>query len=184
MQWTMKPIRGGEFFRNPPTALQPLWSRLAELGIAPVESESNVEDSDLVEEIRLIAARYLGKLNGSGKSSPGYSVSEHQSGRFTESGDDGQEERETRSPLTPESEQALRLALIKLRDEVIMRAQPTTPRERGLLRMRMLQALLHHLPTSVERFYQVVPKPLRLETDPAQPPIRLESRGSNSSTRC
>src|SRR2546429_430949 len=62
--WKFARIRGGEFFRDPDKALHSLWSRLMALGIAPIESDSTKAQSNLVEEIRSLAAKYLEKLHG------------------------------------------------------------------------------------------------------------------------
>ena len=39
--WRFVRIRGGEFFRNPERTLEPLWTRLEELGIRPVETNGS-----------------------------------------------------------------------------------------------------------------------------------------------
>jgi very-short-patch-repair endonuclease len=168
--WKFARIRGGEFFRDPEKALETLWSRLTGIGITPVASDSPATSTDLVEEIRSLAAKYLEKLRAgvmeseaSDLDGPSEGVNSHSSVEYPKA---------PRPPVpstTPSEESsALREALLRFRDRVIMRAQPQVPRERGLLRMRMLQALMRHLPTTLEQFNQVIPKRLRDETDPAQ----------------
>jgi len=170
--WKFARIRGGEFFRDPDKALQSLWSRLTELGISPIASDSTNAQGNLVEEIRSIALKYLERLHGGVMESSPANIdsSESNGGGLSEVAKTGQPEVLPRTPLEriAQSEEALRMALVKLRDGIIMRAQPGVPRERGLLRMRMLQALLRYLPTSIEQFNQIIPKALRDETDPAQ----------------
>lgn len=172
--WKFARIRGGEFFRDPDRALQSLWSRLTELGITPIASESTNGQSNLVEEIRSIALKYLEKLHGVVMESSPANVepSESSGDGLAEDATIQKGEHRTHPPTTRQvqSEAALRMALVSFRDEVIMRAQPGVPRGRGLLRMRMLQALLRHLPTSVEEFNRVIPKALRDETDPLHLP--------------
>jgi very-short-patch-repair endonuclease len=169
--WKFARIRGGEFFRDPDKALQSLWSRLTELGITPTASESTTGQSNLVEEVRTIAARYLEKLRGDNVYSAPADIDppESEEDRSSEGAKAEKEGQPSRTLTTlSESEETLRIALVRFRDGVIMRAQPGVPRERGLLRMRMIQALLRYLPTSVEQFNDVIPKVLRVDTDPAQ----------------
>lgn len=59
-------------------------------------------------------------------------------------------------------------AFVRLREEVIEREMPQVPRERGLLRRAMLEALLRHRPTDEREFRERVPLALRQGTDPEQ----------------
>lgn len=66
---------------------------------------------------------------------------------------------------TPED---VRAALVRLREEVIEPEMPQVPRERGLLRRTMLEALVRHRPTDEREFRERIPLALRQGTDPEQ----------------
>jgi very-short-patch-repair endonuclease len=169
--WKFARIRGGEFFRDPDKALQSLWRRLTELGITPQESDVGEPQSSVLEEIRFLTKKYLEKIRGPFIETATHDEQPPQSDGNGPGGSSEAESSKARVEPPPvvevQSEEALRIALLRLRDG-IMRTHPEVPRERGLLRMRMLQALIRHLPTSVEEFDRLIPKVLRDETEPSQ----------------
>jgi very-short-patch-repair endonuclease len=170
--WKFARIRGGEFFRDPDKALQSLWSRLTELGITPQESDVGEPQSSVLEEVRFLTKKYLEKIRGPFIDTATHNEQPPQSDGNGPGGSSEAESSKARVEPPPvievQSEEALRIALLRLRDGIIMQAHPEVPRERGLLRMRMLQALIRHLPTSVEEFDRLIPKVLRDETEPSQ----------------
>lgn len=170
--WKFARIRGGEFFRNPDQSLQSLWMRLIELGITPQSSEASELHNNLADEIRALAMESLKKLRKDFVEESEVDIEETpptDENQVTAPENESVEQSPAPSfPLPANAESALRAELVRLRDGEIMRVQPEVNRERGLLRMRMLQALLHHLPTSTEQFNRLIPKQLRDETDPAQ----------------
>lgn len=60
--WTFERIRGSAFYRNPDSALQPLWARLDELGIPPGEEWAQERQAATVLEV--LAMVGAGKATG------------------------------------------------------------------------------------------------------------------------
>lgn len=61
-----------------------------------------------------------------------------------------------------------RTRLIQYREKVILAKFPESDRTKGVLRDRMLRAIIEYLPTSIEEFHERVPLDLRQQTDPRQ----------------
>jgi hypothetical protein len=62
----------------------------------------------------------------------------------------------------------IRDKLIEYRDQTLVPKFPAGRRDEGLLRRRMIDALLRHKPRTVIEFHEMIPEYLISSTDPAQ----------------
>lgn len=80
----------------------------------------------------------------------------------------------THTGAEPISAAVLRSRLILARERVLVPNFDQVPRDRGLLRRRMLDELVHHRPTTRSEFFRCIPPDLLRNTDPIQFDAGLE----------
>jgi hypothetical protein len=189
--WTFVRIRGGEFFRHPDRAMEPVFEKLAELEITPTMGVSapQPEDMRLRDEVIRRATEYRREWSKSAEvplprsdqeadehaSQPSRrkianSQSSHVEAPTLPSGNGSPtpQQESLRLACNGLTAEEVRTQLVQLREERIWRDFPKADPKRGLLRDQMITVLLEDVPVTEKEWAERLPSWMRKETDQAQ----------------
>lgn len=147
--WRIRRVWSTDWFKNPEAQLQPILNELTEL---KAEAQSELSHDTVAEPEELLE---LDTVDAS------EIIQEFEEGANVDSQVD--------------DDVSLRSKLVQFDQNVIRGEFPETNEQNRLLRPAMLEALLHHLPTSKEEFSLVIPSYIRVGTDVQEAQKHLEA---------
>lgn len=173
--WNIRRIWSTDWFKNPQAQLQPILQELEKLRayqpvLAPTLADI-VEPAEIgtVSDAEAVAGETAGR--GSEQAAPDFDETVM---------DEELDEQYPNEPLIAgdelpsDVETSLRARLEAFNERVIMKKFVTTDEQKRLLRPAMIEALIHHLPTSKEEFAEVIPHYLRSGTEPEEGRLFLD----------